>query len=135
MRSGGLKKLILISFILLLSYTVNGITKEKLFMFTDIEKCKSCNNPVLNALNYHTPLFDSLEIDYELVLKCRRSKDLEYYRRYYYLDSGLKIVALNDSINTLYKPTSIEQFFVLIRNDSIIFTSENLDLLVGYITK
>jgi len=104
-------------------------------MFTDIEKCKSCNNPVLNSIYYHSVLFDSLDIDYEVILKCRRSKDLNYYRRYYHLDSGLKIVALNDSINTLYKPSSTEQFFVLTRSDTIIFTTENLDLLLGFITR
>ncbi|PKL79470.1 MAG: hypothetical protein CVV25_07910 [Ignavibacteriae bacterium HGW-Ignavibacteriae-4] len=130
-----MKKLILISFILLLSTPVTGITKEKLFMFTDIEKCKPCINPVLNAINYHTPLFDSLDINYELILKCRRSKDLEYYKHYFHLDSSLRIVTLTDSIKTLYNPTSTEQFFVLTRNDTIIFTTENLDLLLGYITR
>jgi S-adenosylmethionine synthetase len=103
-------------------------------MFTDIEKCKSCNNPVLNALNYHSVLFDSLDIDYEVILKCRRKRETEDYKHYFKLDTNLRIVALNDSITSLYEPKSLEQYFVLTRNDTIIFTTENLDLLLGFIT-
>lgn len=128
MRIGTLMKSILISLILIFSFHYILITKENLHIFTDIEKCKSCNNPALNALYYSTPLFDSLGIDYELVLKCRRTRETEDYRKYYNLDDSLKIVKLNDSIVAKYQPKSTEQFFVLTRNDTIVFTTEDLQL-------
>jgi hypothetical protein len=110
-----------------------GITKEKLYMFTDIEKCKSCNNPVLNALIYNSKLFDSLDIEYEVILKCKRKRDLEDYRHYNNLNDSLKIVALNDSITKLYDPKSTQAYFVLTRNDTIYFATERLESLIDYI--
>lgn len=135
MRSGTLKKLILISCILQFSFTSKLITKEKLYMITDIEKCKSCNNEILNALNSYSSLFDSLNIDYELILRCRRSRDIEDYRHYFKLDSNLRIVRLTDSLENLYKPENTEGAFVLTHNDTIMFTTKSLYLLVGYLTK
>lgn len=135
MRSGTLKKLILISFIFLFLFTNKVITKGKLYMFTDIEKCKSCNNEILNALNSYSSLFDSLNINYELILRCRRSRDTEDYRHYFKLDSNLRIVRLTDSLENLYKPENTEGSFVLTHNDTITFTTKSLYLLVGYLTK
>lgn len=133
MRSGTLKKLILISFVILFIFTSIAITKQKLYIFTDIEKCKSCYNPVLNALNFNSTLFDSLNIDYELILNCRRTRDIEDYRNYYNLNDSLKIVTLNDSITALYDPKSTLEYFVLTRNDTIIYATENLELLISII--
>lgn len=135
MRNGILKKSILISLFVVFSFPNYLVTKEKLHIFTDIIRCQSCNNPALNILKYNTPLLDSLDIDYELVLKCRRTRETEDYRKYYNLDDSLKIVKLNDSIVAKYQPKSTEQFFVLTRNDTIIFTTEDLQLLIGYITR
>lgn len=134
MMNGMLKKLMSISFILLISVNI-AITKENLYMFTDIRKCKSCNNEVLNALYGYSDLFDTLHIDYELLLSCRRSRELDDYRSYYKLDTNLKIVKLTDSLKSLYEPETTLEYFVLTRNDSIIFKTKNLYLLIGYITQ
>lgn len=127
--------MISISCVVLLSIAYNGITKEKLHIFTNIATCKSCNNEALNALKFHIPLFDSLDIDYELILKCRRTRDTEDYRNYYKLDGNLKIVALNDSISKIFETQSNQEYFVLTRNDTIVFDTENLDILIGHITR
>lgn len=134
MRNGTLKKWTLISVILFFTLST-GLTKEKLIMFTSVYKCKACNNPVLDLIFYNSQLLDSLNLEYELVLETRRSRDVEDYCHYYKLGKRLKIIALNDSIDSLYDPTNKDNYFLITRNDTVIFTTERLESLIAFLTK
>ena len=110
-------------------------TKQKIYLFTNINNCKSCNNPILNLLNYHSPVLDSLGIEYELFLKCRRNSDLNYYKKYFNLDSNLKIFKLNDSIANQFKIKNNSNFMIYERNDSIICESEYMDVILECLSR
>lgn len=135
MKNGIMRKSIFISFILLLFFVSYSNSKQNLYLFTNLSNCKSCNNPVLNMINYHSETLDSLEIKYEVYLKCRRSSDLKYFKKYFNLDSNLKITKLNDSIINQYEVENVNSFMIYKRNDSTICESEYLEVIIECISR
>lgn len=109
------------------------MSDDTLYMFTNINNCKSCNNEVLNSLYFQSDFFDSLELKYELILNCRRYSDLKYYKKYFNLKDDLQIKMLNDSIINLLNPKSTSQYFVLTFDDSIVFESPSLNELIYFL--
>lgn len=136
MKSGIMMKLILISIVCLLGIN-KVLSEEMVYFYTNASNCNTCYSFTLDAVRNYHKLFDSLKINYKIVLKCKRDRDRNYYREFHNLDSNLVILNSENLIENHKKifKNQKREYMAYLKNDSLKYETSNLNDLIDYLKK